>query len=200
MAKAKKIRGLEAAANARSNLRDIFAVRIEELWDWEQYLDDQDHVRELHDMRIAAKRLRYLFEFFEPCFGDDLTQELVLFKQLQDYLGEIHDCDAWADYLRRRLLDAVDEVKDACEALDEFDGAHPDLKSGSEDLADMLQEGPAPGLAQFIAEISGRRSRLYAELLEFWGELTRSRFRDRLEALVDAAATGGDDPPGDPDD
>ena len=48
----------------------------------------------LHDMRIAAKRLRYILEVgAEPCFGPYAATAIKRTKDLQDLLGEIHDCD-----------------------------------------------------------------------------------------------------------
>ena len=44
-------------------------------------------------MRIAAKRLRYVLEITEACFGADAVAARRAAKELQSVLGEIHDCD-----------------------------------------------------------------------------------------------------------
>ena len=44
-------------------------------------------------MRIAAKRLRYVLEIVEPCFGPDAIAARRAAKELQAVLGDIHDCD-----------------------------------------------------------------------------------------------------------
>ncbi len=44
-------------------------------------------------MRIAAKRLRYVLEITGPCFGPYADEAGERTKELQDLLGEIHDCD-----------------------------------------------------------------------------------------------------------
>ena len=54
---------------------------------------DPAEVVALHDMRIAAKRLRYILEVTGPCFGPYAGSAVKLVKDLQDLLGEIHDCD-----------------------------------------------------------------------------------------------------------
>ena len=46
-----------------------------------------------HDMRIAAKRLRYVLEITGACFGPEAEAARRLAKELQGVLGEIHDCD-----------------------------------------------------------------------------------------------------------
>lgn len=117
MAKAQIITGLNPAEPARASLPAVFDVRIAELWSWAEYLKDPQRVRELHDMRIAAKRLRYLFEIYAPCFSAELDEQLAQFKRLQNYLGEIHDCDVWVDYLRLRLDEAFVDLIDESKAL-----------------------------------------------------------------------------------
>ena len=47
----------------------------------------------MHDMRIAAKRLRYLLELVGFCFGEVGGEAQARARELQEVLGEIHDCD-----------------------------------------------------------------------------------------------------------
>ena len=44
-------------------------------------------------MRIAAKRLRYVLEITESCFGEEAVAARRAVKELQSVLGDIHDCD-----------------------------------------------------------------------------------------------------------
>jgi len=46
-----------------------------------------------HDMRIAAKRLRYVLEITGTCFGAEALAARQAARELQAVLGEIHDCD-----------------------------------------------------------------------------------------------------------
>lgn len=57
---------------------------------------------DLHDTRIAAKRLRYVYEIAEPCFGADARRGAKTARGLQDVLGEIHDCDVMSERIRAR--------------------------------------------------------------------------------------------------
>lgn len=191
MAKAQPIGGLQAGAAAHASMPVMFSVRIAELWDWAEHLPYPDRVRELHDMRIAAKRLRYLFEFFEPCFAAEFKDHLKRFKRLQDYLGEIHDCDVWVDYLRAQLADAFKELNRRRKALGAVTGAKPELVPAAEELRAALAHGPAGGLLMMLTDVAHRRDRLYGELLVFWDELERDRFRAQLIAAVAEAARGG---------
>jgi putative phosphoesterase len=64
--------------------------------------DDKAVLRH-HQMRIAAKWLRYTLETFAPAYEDGLKQYISRLKKLQDVLGEMHDCDVWIEALLERL-------------------------------------------------------------------------------------------------
>src|SRR2546428_11286473 len=100
MAKARPITWLDLQAPTGKNARLIAKVRLEELYGWESAVDHPDQIRELHNMRIAAKRLRYTFEVFEevlPVACKPLHEELV---RMQDELGVLHDTDVMIALLR----------------------------------------------------------------------------------------------------
>ncbi|MHB9130972.1 MAG: CHAD domain-containing protein [Armatimonadota bacterium] len=75
------------------------ARRMEELLAYEPCIVHPERVRELHEMRIAAKRLRYTMEVFAPLYGTDLKKPLQTVRKVQEMLGDIHDSDVWVDYL-----------------------------------------------------------------------------------------------------
>lgn len=93
MAKARPITGIQAQAATSKNARLIALMRLEELNQWSAYADEPQRVHELHNMRIAAKRLRYTLEVFEdvlPSASGALLEEMTL---VQEELGAIHDTD-----------------------------------------------------------------------------------------------------------
>jgi CHAD domain-containing protein len=73
--------------------------RLDEFLFYEIYLPYPDHIKELHLMRIAAKRLRYTLEIFAPLYKNQLEKSLEVIRQVQTNLGEIRDCDVWLNYL-----------------------------------------------------------------------------------------------------
>ena len=56
-----------------------------------------DQLRELHELRIAAKRLRYTLELFEPALPGGAAEAIDDLKHLQDELGFVHDRDVLTD-------------------------------------------------------------------------------------------------------
>ena len=56
----------------------------------------------LHDMRIAAKRVRYVLEVSEPVLPG-AKSGVTAAKKLQDVLGEIHDCDELLPVIERHV-------------------------------------------------------------------------------------------------
>ena len=91
--KARKVKDLEPAGALADNAERIVIVRLDELGSFMPKATDPREVVALHDMRIAAKRLRYILEITAPCFGPYAKAATKLIKDLQDLLGEIHDCD-----------------------------------------------------------------------------------------------------------
>ena len=142
------IRGEAAHASGLEHI----AARIRELLEMEGCVPRREAIEEHHDMRIAAKRLRYSAEAFRPLFDDRLKQEIATLKGLQDMLGEMHDCDVWMAE-EAALSNALSSVQDA----------------------------PA-GLSALIEDRRGRRSRCYEAFVERWAELRSSGFFEGLEA------------------
>jgi CHAD domain-containing protein len=73
--------------------------RLTEFLDFEEFIYFPERVAELHAMRIAAKRLRYVIEIFGPLYPDELKSFFQVTRKTQDTLGDIHDCDVWQLYL-----------------------------------------------------------------------------------------------------
>lgn len=67
----------------------------------------------LHELRIAAKRLRYALELFSPCWGGRLKPFAREVSELQTELGDLRDCDTWIADLSPRL----DRRRDPSEAI-----------------------------------------------------------------------------------
>ena len=83
--------------------RSTLIKRLKELEALSPCLFEPHQVKPLHEMRIAAKRLRYAMDLFAPCWGDQLGLFSRQVAQIQSALGELHDCDLWIEHFGRRL-------------------------------------------------------------------------------------------------
>jgi len=107
--KAREVEGLDPAAPLRPNAARLVRVRLDELRSFAPIALEPAASKTQHEMRIAAKRLRYVLEIVGPCFGPEADAARDAAKRLQSVLGEIHDCDvmlprAWGiESLRERL-------------------------------------------------------------------------------------------------
>ena len=63
-------------------------------------------IETLHDMRIAAKRLRYALELFQQCWGRSISGYAKRIARIQGALGELHDCDVWIESLGKHIINA----------------------------------------------------------------------------------------------
>lgn len=91
--KPRKVGGLDPAAPLRPNAARIVQTRLDELRSFAPAALEPSAATAQHDMRIAAKRLRYVLEIAGPCFGPEAKAVRDAAKALQGVLGEIHDCD-----------------------------------------------------------------------------------------------------------
>jgi CHAD domain-containing protein len=91
--KAHRIKGLDPAEPLRVNAARIVRTRLDELCALAEQALDPSAADAQHDTRIAAKRLRYVLEIVETCFGEEARAAHAAAKELQGLLGEIHDCD-----------------------------------------------------------------------------------------------------------
>jgi hypothetical protein len=185
--KARAVKGLHPDATLADNLQRIVATRLDELCSFVPRALDPARIKALHDMRIAAKRLRYILEVgAEPCFGPYAVTAIKRTKELQDLLGELHDCDVQLP--RVRVLQDELRAADALEARVRA-GDAPDLDPT---LASGTPHAEAwRGLETLCIYVEARRGLLFDRFLEMWRELEREGFRARLEYAI----TERPDPP-----
>ena len=170
--KARKVDGLEPDEPLADNAERIIRVRLDELCGFMPEAADPAEVVALHDMRIAAKRLRYVLEVTGPCFGAYTSTATKLTKEVQDLLGEIHDCDVQVPEIAafaERLLAQDATALRAAEETDPTRAPHARKHAG----VVLLQ-----------SHLRARRLILFDQFLELWGSLERKGFRARLEYAV----------------
>jgi hypothetical protein len=174
--KARRVKGLDPSGTLADNLERIVRVRSDELHSFMPRASNPKRVRTLHDMRIAAKRLRYVLELSDGCFGPYAQTAGKRAKELQDLLGEIHDCDVTLPRVTA-LLEAAREqdVRAAVERAGDADDLDPRLAAGGPNAAAYR------GLETMAIHLRARRALLFERFLERWDQLGREGFRARLE-------------------
>jgi len=103
MAKPKPIPQLDIHAPNDKNAHIIIKVRLDELYSWDACVDDPDRVQDLHNLRIAAKRLRYTLEIFETILPEQNASLRGEVEQIQEELGAWHDSDVMIALLQFSL-------------------------------------------------------------------------------------------------
>jgi CHAD domain-containing protein len=85
--------------------RERLLAEVQELQDLSVSLYRPLKTKPLHQMRLAAKRLRYALELFAPCWSEPLAPFAKEIAKLQTTLGELHDCDVWIADVGKALQD-----------------------------------------------------------------------------------------------
>ena len=177
--KARKVKKLDPAETLAENAGRIVLVRIDELRGFAAEALEPDASATQHAMRIAAKRLRYVLEATGFCFGRPAKTARCRSEDLQDLLGEIHDCDV----MLPRVIDHRRSLRRAdAEAVRVRAGNDPDL--------DPKLAARAPhrtsyrGLDVLEVYLRARRSLLFDRFIELWAETEQ---RGVWAALVRAA-------------
>jgi hypothetical protein len=177
--KARKVKDIDADGAVADEIEKIVLVRLDELCSFMPRARDPAQVKTLHDMRIAAKRLRYVLELFAPAFGDYAADAAKQAKKLQDVLGEIHDCDV----TRPRIEALIGELRAAdAEALRGQAGDADDLDPAL--AAAAPNRAAYRGLETLVVAQAARRALLFDRFLERWEKLERAGFRARLAFAV----------------
>ncbi len=106
-------------------------------------------IKELHEMRIAAKALRYTIETFAVIYQSQLKSPYLAVKKSQDLLGNIHDLDVWAEFLPTFIEKETRKTK---------------AFYGSTSAMNFIK----PGLHHFLEHTQQERNRIYTQFVAEW--------------------------------
>lgn len=179
--KARTVKKLDPAEPLGVNAARIVKVRLEEMLDFVPKVLERDRITEQHDMRIAAKRLRYVLEVAGFCFGQPADTARRRARDLQDILGEMHDCDVMLPRVQQHLeeLQALD-----AQAVRERAGTTPDLDPRL--AAQAPRRSAYLGLDVLTVYLRARRELLFDRFVAFWERQEEIGTWLRLEHAVDA--------------
>jgi uncharacterized protein YdaU (DUF1376 family) len=177
--KARTVKKLDPERPLGENAGRIVQVRLDEMLAFApRALDGKTKAQ--HDMRIAAKRLRYVLEVTGFCFGRPADTARRRARDLQDILGEIHDCDVMLPRVRDHLTEL--QRSDA-KVVRERAGPAPDLDPRI--AAQAPHRTAYRGLDVLAVYLEARRELLSDRFVVFWKRQEETGTWKRLERSVD---------------
>ena len=195
MAKAKVIKNLQAEVPTGQNARVIVRERLEEMYSWDTYVDNPYNVRDLHNLRIAAKRLRYTLELFQETFPEEIVPLIKEIEQIQAELGSLHDSDVMIVLLRlclgskdggsgyeRMLTEAARLAEKRKFSVNPRLVAH--LVNTDHRLAPVQRQG----LEMLLSDVHRQRDAQYSAFRIHWYQLKEHNFRQEIVSLLDTTS------------
>jgi hypothetical protein len=99
MANRRRVKWDEAVGPAENAGRELPLLVSAYFSEVRAFLADDPTPPQLHELRLASKRLRYTLELFRPCYPAGLQDRIHALKKLQDWLGDVNDAVASARLL-----------------------------------------------------------------------------------------------------
>jgi CHAD domain-containing protein len=141
--------------------RDAVAASLRDFCDLSASLYEPFNIEDLHELRIAAKRLRYAIELFTVCWGKAIAPFAVEIAEMQSFLGEVHDTDVWIESLGERLRGS-----DGKAAENEYQTA-----------------------VWLLSEFVKERTKNYRAALKLWSAWKENDFIGRMQTVISAATS-----------
>jgi CHAD domain-containing protein len=145
--------------------QEIILDLLGEMTAYETDLARPQAVARHHQMRIAAKRLRYSLEIFAPLYGRGVKPALQAAKQMQSLLGDMHDCDVW-------------------------ELALPELADGDlvGNTGKDMPATVAKSVAAFARDRCNQRQKLYRQARQYWQKCKKDHVWPKLRQTLRQAA------------
>jgi hypothetical protein len=182
VSRAWEVPNLDPNASTAVNARRVLAVRTAEFYSYTWIVPFPEYTEALHNLRIAAKRLRYSLELFRPQIGASGERQIERVKAIQEALGTLHDHDVRIALIGDELTKlAVEQSREAQAAIAE---ASPNELPGI--AASTMRpppDDPRRGLMALLGREHEARRAAYAEFRARWEQLAGEGFRSDLVAL-----------------
>jgi CHAD domain-containing protein len=143
---------------------------LEKMLKYERYVHQPEAVDMLHELRIAAKRLRYTLEAYAPLFPDRLRPYKDVVKEIQSLLGTVHDDDVW--------------IRDLPEFLKQEERRHEEFQGDRRGMRRLER-----GIDHFLADRVRHRAGAYEAFVAAWKGYHKSGAWEELRQRLDNGHT-----------
>ena len=123
-------------------------------------------LKELHQLRIAGKKLRYTLEAFEETLSPQTETAITEIRKLQDHLGDVQDALVASEYLRDFLTWGK--------------WGKPKEKKNKLPQEPIL----APGVATYLADRQGELYRQLRTFPEVWAYFQGDSFKNLMAEVI----------------
>jgi CHAD domain-containing protein len=183
--KSAKRGGLDPNAPLQTNAQLICVERIADLYGLEPYIHDPANAEQLHEMRIAAKHLRYALELFRVCFGPDIEDRIDDVKETQEQVGQIHDCDVLIEVLKRHLSVIAQRMQEDLAAIAVECLPHDERMARVRDaIQHQATDDPRPGILSLLGHKIDERNQRYSAFISWWDQQQQANMRGKLYSCI----------------
>lgn len=191
MARPSPISGLRPHESTLAAMRQIIPARLDELYALAPAVADPAATRGHHDMRIAAKRLRYTLEVFRFLDPEVFAPAIAAMRRIQDELGQVHDLDVFVPFCERYIEHRREESAAELGRLLFADSESSDTLRAVADVRRTLNQADGTAerkaLLRLVEQLRARRRQVFAEFQQYWQGLAAAGFR---ESLLEAIGSG----------
>jgi CHAD domain-containing protein len=188
MARPRPIADLRPELPAIAAARLILEVRLGELLDLAPAVEHPAQSQGHHDLRIAAKRLRYSLETFGELFATDLSPLARELRAIQDHLGRIHDYDVFVPWFERyrayRRLEAETKLRMTTIARPGRRTRGWTIADYRAALATTAEPEEDEAILRLIERTRARREAAFAQFQGYWQDLMAGGFAARLRRAI----------------
>ncbi len=180
MAKARILTNLVPQAPTAHNARLIVRERVDEFYSCAKNIDTNKSTLDLHDLRIAAKRVRYTLEVFADFLPTESKTFINELTTLQDELGALHDSEVMLALLRLLLAAHEQRTPSSTRKL-----------LLSKDLISLFHNPSSPpgrreleGLRVCMYQQEQRREQCYSAFRRHWEQIEEHQLHEKILAML----------------
>jgi len=183
------IDGLAPDATTLAAARYLLPLYLDRIYLHAPAVADPAAARHHHQLRIAAKRLRYIMENFAFLFSPEFENLIECTRRIQDLLGRVRDCDVFVAFFESYLADRRRQLEDELgRAL--LAGEESPALATLEDVRQAVAPGDTSAehgaVLRLIERTRARRWTAFAEFQAFWLELDERGFRREILTAIGA--------------